>query len=73
MTVATGNLTAWMSEFVATGAPPGAARDRAAIAVCDTVRNMNRRVAFFEKSTGSTRGTTCSRTNLARRPSLMTS
>src|ERR1700686_2336104 len=37
MTVATGNLTAWMSEFVAAGAPPGAARDRAAVAVCDTV------------------------------------
>ena len=37
MTVATGNLTAWMSEFVAAGAPPGAARERAAVAVCDTV------------------------------------
>jgi 2-methylcitrate dehydratase PrpD len=37
MTVATGNLTAWMSEFVAAGAPPDAARERAAVAVCDTV------------------------------------
>jgi 2-methylcitrate dehydratase PrpD len=37
MTVATGNLTAWMSEFVAAGAPPAAARERAAVAVCDTV------------------------------------
>src|SRR6202140_1672929 len=37
MTVATGNLTAWMSEFVAAGAPPGAARERAAVAVCDTI------------------------------------
>jgi len=37
MTVATGNLTASMSEFVAGGEPPAAARGRAAIAVCDTV------------------------------------
>jgi 2-methylcitrate dehydratase PrpD len=37
MAVATGNLTAWMSEFVAAGAPPGGARERAAVAVCDTV------------------------------------
>src|SRR5580658_7786004 len=37
MTVATGNLTAWISEFVTAGAPPDAARQRAAVAVCDTV------------------------------------
>src|SRR3984893_3219611 len=37
MTVGSGNLTAWMSEFVAAGSPPGAARERAAVAVCDTV------------------------------------
>jgi 2-methylcitrate dehydratase PrpD len=37
MTVATGNLTAWMAEFVAAGSPPGGARERAAVAVCDTV------------------------------------
>ena len=30
MTVATGNLTAWMSEFVAAGTPPDAARERGA-------------------------------------------
>jgi 2-methylcitrate dehydratase PrpD len=37
MTVATRNLTAWMSEFVTSGAPPEGARERAAVAVCDTV------------------------------------
>jgi 2-methylcitrate dehydratase PrpD len=37
MTVATGNLTTWMSGFVTSGTPPEAARERAAVAVCDTV------------------------------------
>jgi 2-methylcitrate dehydratase PrpD len=37
MTVATRNLTAWMSEFVTSGAPPEGALERAAVAVCDTV------------------------------------
>jgi 2-methylcitrate dehydratase PrpD len=37
MTVATGNLTAWMSEFVAAGAPPVGARERAAVALRDTI------------------------------------
>jgi 2-methylcitrate dehydratase PrpD len=37
MTVAAGSLTASMSEFVTGGSPPALARDRAAIAVCDTV------------------------------------
>src|ERR1700722_6729250 len=37
MTVATGNLTAWMSGFVTSGTPPEGARERAALAVCDTV------------------------------------
>jgi 2-methylcitrate dehydratase PrpD len=36
-TVATGNLTAWMSEFVVAGTPPDEARRRAAVALCDTV------------------------------------
>jgi 2-methylcitrate dehydratase PrpD len=37
MAVATTRVIAGMSEFVATGAPPADARERAAIAVCDTV------------------------------------
>ena len=37
MAVATKRVTAWMSEFVAAGTPPAAARERAATAVCDTV------------------------------------
>jgi 2-methylcitrate dehydratase PrpD len=37
MAVATEGVTAGMSEFVATGAPPPDARERAAIAVCDTL------------------------------------
>ena len=37
MAVAIKRVTAWMSEFVATGTPPTGACDRAAIAVCDTV------------------------------------
>ena len=37
MAVATKSVTAWMSEFVATAAPPANTRQRAAIAVCDTV------------------------------------
>ena len=37
MAVATRGVARWMSEFVATGAPPAAARERAATAVCDTV------------------------------------
>jgi 2-methylcitrate dehydratase PrpD len=37
MAVATKSMTAWMSEFVATAAPPVNARRRAAIAACDTV------------------------------------
>ncbi len=40
MTVATRSVTAWMSEFVATGIPPTGARERAATAVCDTVGVM---------------------------------
>ena len=37
MAVATKGAVGWMSEFVATAAPPAQARARAAIAVCDTV------------------------------------
>ncbi len=37
MTVATANLTASISEFVVRATPPASARERAAIAVCDTV------------------------------------
>lgn len=36
MTVTTGMLTARMAEFVVGAAPPPGARDRAAVAVCDT-------------------------------------
>jgi 2-methylcitrate dehydratase PrpD len=37
MPVVNGNLTASISEFVTAGAPPIGARERAAVAVCDTV------------------------------------
>jgi len=37
MAVATRRVAAWMSEFVAAGAPTVAARERAAAAACDTI------------------------------------
>ncbi|HEY3243309.1 MAG TPA: MmgE/PrpD family protein [Phycisphaerae bacterium] len=37
MAVAIKSVTAWMSEFVVSGKAPATARERAAIAVCDTV------------------------------------
>ena len=40
MAVATKSVTAAMSAFVSAGAPPSSARQRAAIAACDTVGVM---------------------------------
>jgi 2-methylcitrate dehydratase PrpD len=37
MAIATKGVVGWMSEFAATAVPPAQARERAAIAVCDTV------------------------------------
>ena len=37
MTVATASLTASIAEFIVNAAPPPRARERAAVAVCDTV------------------------------------
>jgi 2-methylcitrate dehydratase PrpD len=37
MTVATAHLTASIAEFIATAKPPARARERAAIAICDTI------------------------------------